>query len=1101
MAKPGLLLSGNSILFDGANATLPYQTPAFTTVSATLAYPFIRTTLPSGSVIATGSFFSDYPIYTSISWQNVAGSPYSTDTTGAILISGALSSSGTLNGSISITSPYVSNSPFITNLSIPVSGPLSVDITVANLSSSAISPNAPFTFGHAFANQDIPSGYYPTLTYAGSAISAQADQVSLWKDNSYKFAAFAAILPTGLSASGIAGSAVTLTVSPTFGSAPTGQAANLSDISAANIYCLFTSGDAGYNNYVARVSDIIASGTAFPWGGASGTSYPLRGYYQWKSGPVCCEWDFWTYLFNQNTSGYHQFTKAHIYVRAWGPTGPFEITPVLCMDNFYGPNTNGSEGNSGRFACLGQVYCSGQLVANLGGSVSPFSYTIAASSLSLTNSGYVPGLQVLNYPGPITFVPENSGSSLPVAENFASGYPFYAWDGPSTASSGAMITNWPVSTAGSGGGNLIGTNFSYTSLIAQPNPILSWAASAQTALAGGGNSTSNYYMIENGGVVYVAVVTGTTASGGTGPTGWVQVQDGTAQWQGITPYYTAPGSGTLRVIPYIQTLQGGGSVGADVSGNPFWFQGSSSFTMRPNIVTGLDLTYLFKQTKATPPYSTNLTPVLYSNYNSTLTPYEMGNGNGMTGGPFGLDQNVAANYPGTQRIGYLTNNEVTSLYMPFDLENDIVSKAMGYALWGFNGRHIDERSGAPVVLNNGYQNTGSQYTGFGPNNPAVYKGNNGFAGGNPNPFSWSNNVNDYLLNCDGLVGNFNGSGYYVNQGPFYSSFALAVPFPTIGSYIKTGWPVFAENLNGYIAATVTFYFKRFQTFAGTNFYNQMLLAYEVIDEYAWWLRTLTQIRHFIPNNHYSWNYINDAWVDCFSGFNYWKNNVAPFPASNFGLIAFSYTYFNPYALSESSFSYLFYSIAMEAWRNENHLAVDACSYFAQNFKYWLPEYGGITSYAGLNYFGLGGSNFVASTLQNAYPTAQDAMASPNGSQYYAAIYYNSGAPPSSSGMLFDTTIGNTGGPTTWYWDLPPSGGPYSSNGYIYQSLAPWMTVFSSSYIALLANADPYSKSLYTAIATLVSASTNLTPTTFTQNTGAGAAQNSFIFACFDPTLF
>ena len=206
----------------------------------------------------------------------------------------------------------------------------------------------------------------------------------------------------------------------------------------------------------------------------------------------------------------------------------------------------------------------------------------------------------------------------------------------------------------------------------------------------------------DGGKLYVCVSQGTAAASG-GPTGLGSaITDGTITWSLAGPPFTTQGSGTISVIPMMATYPFTSTHLLDSEGDRIWVGAT-----KPPILVGHNFAYLSQKSKCIPPYVVGLT---MSNWG---TPYNYSPGNQM----WYWDFNAGGDNVGDNRIGYINDWAIRSLYNPFDKNNDISMKSLCLSFFEQHFWEIDETVGNLPIWNNGPSNSGSSYTNFGSSNP------------------------------------------------------------------------------------------------------------------------------------------------------------------------------------------------------------------------------------------------------------------------------------------------------------------------------------------------------------------------------------------------
>lgn len=171
-----------------------------------------------------------------------------------------------------------------------------------------------------------------------TTIPMQQDQEPSWQSASasLKGAAISFVSPDTFAA----GQTITYRLYSVPGSANRTPAVSLAQLAANSDFKMqFTGQDLGADTFQVKVNDVITDNNNFPWG-----SNPMQGYEVIRSGPICTEWRFWSYLRRTSDSAWHRWIKGWIYVRAWGVTGPWEVSCGVRQSNILGPSASGTVG-------------------------------------------------------------------------------------------------------------------------------------------------------------------------------------------------------------------------------------------------------------------------------------------------------------------------------------------------------------------------------------------------------------------------------------------------------------------------------------------------------------------------------------------------------------------------------------------------------------------------------------------------------------------------------------------------------------------------------------------------------------------------------------
>ncbi len=247
----------------------------------------------------------------------------------------------------------------------PGTGALPIPLTLHNISSSS-SFAAPYvSYGHPFADGDVPgSGSIVMTDSNGSPVTVQMDAISTWPSGYVKFAVLSHACSENFGPSsskayilGVSAAARNTTPAAGWGSTHADHAAALS--ANTDFKVEYSGFDCGANTYRFSLNDTF---TNFSERGSGwGTSYPAGGWEITKRGPVCVEFHGWGYIKNVSSGKYHGYIRTDIWVKAWGPTGPYEIDVRTTQPNIWNTITQSSTTSENynvkqaRFAALLQV--------------------------------------------------------------------------------------------------------------------------------------------------------------------------------------------------------------------------------------------------------------------------------------------------------------------------------------------------------------------------------------------------------------------------------------------------------------------------------------------------------------------------------------------------------------------------------------------------------------------------------------------------------------------------------------------------------------------------------------------------------------------------
>jgi len=671
--------------------------------------------------------------------------------------------------------------------------PLTIPLTLNNLDQSN-SYAAPFvSYGHAFGDGDVPANGSVTLTDTnGNPVVVQMDAVSLWPSGSPRFV----VLSHACAETFAPGASLTYQV----GSSPTSPnnqpAANWGNSPEAtlaantNFLVEYSGFDAGTSTYTISLNTILASYPAFPWG----THYPQGGWERAKVGPACIEWHAWQYLINDGTGNPQGYVRCDMWVKAWSPTGPFEIDVRTNQPNMWNVISRNSERHGrgpGRWATLCVVKNGSTIIQCAGGPNDYRSTTIPNSDFDTATCQILAAFNALFPQQGIVF---SSTGTLPKG----------------------LRANKLYWLAYNGGANpYICTERGFAACI-EMGEVSQWQADTAYSSSYGGQ-----YVI-NGNIIYVCVQSGTSGANG-GPTGTgMAIVDGSCEWRNATVPFVDQGTGTITAYPVNACFPSTAWVTGDQNGNPLW-NGSG---LRPPIFPGHDFNYLTTESKFVPCYNVN------AGCQTTNQPLNIYAPNENYGGVLWY-QDTTGDGPDDQRIGYVDNWGVAALYNPVDsfYVYSSIQSALCYnnALFSYM---TDERGGLPFAANDGPHKNGRPYR----NLPPVELG---FSAGNAPAFGvgnwvpWSTKPRDQ----SGY-----GGQYYVDTS--HTPANWQVP------YLKTGRGCFLDQAIHLGNADCFMQYVNTATLGSTTYYCVPNAGVGIQERaWAWALRSLCQAVYVIPATH------------------------------------------------------------------------------------------------------------------------------------------------------------------------------------------------------------------------------------------------------------
>ncbi len=706
---------------------------------------------------------------------------------------------------------------------------LSIPITFYNLNSSASAVAPGVSYGSPFKDSDVPAGGSVTaIDSNGNDVVVQMDGGpsggSTWPSGCLKYPTLShrcaeTFAPSGSKAYTLRPSTSppnnTVDASAWGGSAAINWAATLAANSDFKV--VYSGGDLGSNVYTVSLNTIFSlTGPRNPgWG----TSYPTSGWEMTKQGPVCLEFHGWQYLKNDSTGKYHGYIRSDIWVKAWGPSGPFEIDVRTCAPNIWNTITQSSATSErynqqqGRVACNVQVKNGSTVLRYQGGANDPSSVTVAnAKFLTATNRIDYPNGDFLNQTG----IKLSSTGTLPTGLNSTDIY-------------------WPLYQPAAGN-YYLGAQRYFVSAMEQTFSFPSAWQANHAYVVGDWVSQNN--------VAYYCTQAGTSAGSG-GPTTGTQgvnsdITDGTCHWTNMTIPFSSQGTGTIIASPIPAVYPSAAFSTADLYGDAIW-SGTGS---KPQIAPGHDFDYLCNQSRHVPKFY----PVATIASNTTI-------GNFLANElHYGIQWFQSSTGGGDQRIGLINNAGACSIYRPQD--------ALYYwqVVQGAHAWHnqiyqfmYDESGGDRMVPNNGTSNSGTQYPGLASNMGGWVSNNkcgsvdSGVVSRSATHWSgWSSAIQDQ----SGL-----GGQYYADPSH--------VPRPWYIAHLKTGRTMFLEQGINQAHCYHMMVYNGYQTQNGNTRYalsNGMNQSTQ-LRGWAWAWETLFGAMRIIPDNHLYYPVLRDIYND------------------------------------------------------------------------------------------------------------------------------------------------------------------------------------------------------------------------------------------------
>jgi hypothetical protein len=705
---------------------------------------------------------------------------------------------------------------------------LSIPLTLNNLDASN-SYAAPYvSYGHAFADGDIPPGGSVSLTDSnGNHVTSQMDAVSLWPSGSPRFV----VLSHACAETFAPASSVTYTIGSS-NKAPNNEPARhwgvspeTTLVSNTDIKVEYFGFDARGSKYTVSLNRIVSRHKSFPWG----VNYPQAGWERTKEGPACVEWHAWQYLTNDKTALPQGYVRCDIWLKAWSPTGPFEVDVRTSQPNMWNAISEDSEmynQSPGRWATLCVVKNGSTIIQSAGGPSDYRTTTIANANFNTATCQITAPFNSLFPQQGIVF---NSTGAVPTG----------------------LLPKKIYWLAYKGGPNPYICNQRVFAAAIEMGQTGQWQANTSYSSEYGGQ-----YVL-NGNIIYVCVQSGTSGSSG-GPTGTgKQIVDGTCLWENVTASFTDQGSGTITVYPVNACFPSTAWMSGDSNGNSLWI-GSGS---RPPIFPGHDFSYLTTSSKFVPCFNGA------AGCQTTEQPLNIYAPNQNYGGILWY-QATTGDGPGDQRIGYIDNWGVATLYNPTDpfYVYSSIQSALCYnnALFSYM---TDERGGQPFAANNGPHKNGKPYRhlppvqlGFAPG------GTPAFGVGNWVPWSPKRKAQSGY-----------GGQYYVDTSHTPASWQIP--------YLKTGRGCFLDqgihlgNVDSFMQ------YANSATLGSTTYYCVPNAKVGIQERaWAWGLRSLCQAVYVIPATHPFAPVLSDYYDDNAAlQANYYTNYV-PSQARALGLL-------------------------------------------------------------------------------------------------------------------------------------------------------------------------------------------------------------------------
>lgn len=313
--------------------------------------------------------------------------------------------------------------------------------------------------------------------------------------------------------------------------------------------------------------------------------------------------------------------------------------------------------------------------------------------------------------------------------------------------------------------------------------------------------------------------------------------------------FTSTGSGTITMTPYVFTNPYTGFLGLDTDANRFWISAAGTATTAPPTLIGHDFAYLTQKTKATPPYITAL--------NNNLRTYAAGGQDKISDyypGSyfFGWNMNATGDAPGDERVSYINHTGTYALFNPGDVGAAKKSRVIAAGFSRVNMYNIDERSGLPMVYNNGPAKNGVTYAAMGAVNPGV----------RTYPYLGGSLMHPYASAYDH-------DSFYWGYGVRLDGSHLPAPWQS--AFLKTGGPEWLFQAEQEANAFIGQGYLGSKVIGGKTYYRPVA-SNEQTRGTAWGLRAVAQVNHFARDTDPAKPYFRDLLTD----------NAAFLVASNVG---------------------------------------------------------------------------------------------------------------------------------------------------------------------------------------------------------------------------
>jgi hypothetical protein len=320
------------------------------------------------------------------------------------------------------------------------------------------------------------------------------------------------------------------------------------------------------------------------------------------------------------------------------------------------------------------------------------------------------------------------------------------------------------------------------------------------------------YVCFTAGLTYMVTTAGTTASSGSGPSGYGNaITDGTVVWTCTTAQVSGV-TGVVTMYPTIQLIAGATRICADNDGRPLRIGFTGTILM-----SGHDRTHLFTKSWLTQPYPVGVSgsdiPDNTVEPNYSLDTFE-----------YFDDLNRQGDNPGDERIGYVNNMAAQGFMNPTNIVSYKKTMIRAIEFAGYPNTLKDARSMATVVPFSGPDYTNStHWTGLAASNKDFGTVTNAEPLGTP---PWPA---DIIASTVGASFNFRYQA---------TSEASHYPTPAFGAFLRTGRTPFKDMMyNHWIASAACNYGSADVVIGGTT-YARAPRGFARTE--AWYLKTQNQ---------------------------------------------------------------------------------------------------------------------------------------------------------------------------------------------------------------------------------------------------------------------